>query len=105
MADIMKEAREGTEYLYVSFDIDTLEPGGLTPREAFPIVRRLCAENNLVGFQLVELSPHMDRTYASAPNANRILRECLTGPAMNRKGITEPDGKSPLAVTHGQDAD
>jgi agmatinase len=115
MEDVLREAREGTEFLYVSFDIDTLdpafvpgtgtpEPGGLTPREAFPIVRRLCAENDLVGFELVELSPHMDPTYVSALNANRIVRECLTGVAMNRRGLTQPNYKSPLSVTHGQDA-
>ena len=116
MEDVMREAKEGTEYIYVSFDIDTLdpafvpgtgtpEPGGLMPREAFPIVRRLCAENNLVGFELVELSPHMDPTYVSALNANRIIRECLTGVAMNKGGITEPNYKSPLTVKHGQDQD
>ena len=64
--------------LYISFDIDTLdpsfvpgtgtpEPGGLTSREAFPIVRRLCAESNVVGFELVELAPMLDPTYVSAP--------------------------------------
>ena len=46
MADILKEAKDGPEYLYVSFDIDTIdpayapgtgtpEPGGLNPREVF----------------------------------------------------------------------
>jgi len=55
------EANDGPEYLFISFDIDVLdpafvpgagtpEPGGLTPREAFPLVRRLCAESNVVGF-------------------------------------------------------
>ena len=33
----------------------TPEPGGLTPREAFPLIRRLCAEVNVIGFDLVEL--------------------------------------------------
>jgi agmatinase len=72
MEDVIREAKDGPEYLFVSFDIDTLdpafvpgtgtpEPGGLTPREAFPIVRRLCAESNVVGFELVELAPLMRR--------------------------------------------
>lgn len=113
MEDAIAEARDGPEYIFVSFDIDTLdpafvpgtgtpEPGGLMPREAFHILRRLCAETNLVGFELVELSPHMDPTYVSALNANRLIRECLTGVAMNKLGITEPDYRSPLTVTHGQ---
>jgi len=115
MEEVIREAQEGPEYLFVSFDIDTLdpafvpgtgtpEPGGLTPREAFPIVRRLCAEANVVGFELVELAPHLDPTYVSAMNANRIARECLTGMAMRKLGISEPDYKSPLTTTHGQGA-
>lgn len=111
MEDVIREAQEGPEYLFVSFDIDTLdpayvagtgtpEPNGLTPREAFPIVRRLCAESNVIGFELVELAPLMDPTYVSALYANRIVRECLTGMALRKKGLTEPDYKSPLSVRH-----
>ena len=113
MEDVIKEAKEGPEYLFVSFDIDTLdpafvpatgtpEPGGLTPREAFPIVRRLCAESNVVGFELVELAPMLDPTYVSAMNANRILKECMTGIAMRKKGLTAPHYLSPLTKSHGQ---
>ncbi|MGI9318203.1 MAG: agmatinase family protein [bacterium] len=113
MDDVIKEAQEGPEYLFISFDIDTLdpafvpgtgtpEPGGLTPREAFPIVRRLCAESNVVGFELVELAPMVDPTYVSAMNANRLIRECLTGIAMRKKGLTEPHYLSPLSKSHGQ---
>lgn len=113
MEDVIKEAKDGPEYMFVSFDIDTLdpafvpgtgtpEPGGLTPREAFPIVRRLCAESNVVGFELVELAPMLDPTYVSALNANRIIRECMTGIAMRKKGLTAPHYLSPLSRTHGR---
>ncbi|MBO9449809.1 agmatinase family protein [Tropicibacter sp. R16_0] len=113
MEDVIAEANDGPEYMFISFDIDTLdpafvpgtgtpEPGGLMPREVFPIIRRLCAESNVVGFELVELAPLMDPTYVSALNANRVIRECLTGIAMRKKGITEPDYKSPLTVSHGR---
>ena len=78
-------------------------PGGLTPREAFPIVRRLCAESNVVGFDLVEFAPERDPTYVSGLNANRIVRECLVGIAMRKKGITEEDYLSPLTVDDGRD--
>ena len=114
MDDVVKEASEGPEYLFISFDIDTLdpafvpgtgtpEPGGLTPREAFPIVRRLCAESNVVGFELVELAPMLDPTYVSAMNANRILRECMTGIAMRKKGLTDKHYLSPLTVDDGRE--
>ena len=113
MEDVIREAKEGPKYLFVSFDIDTLdpsyvpgtgtpEPGGLTPREAFPIVRRLCAESNVVGFELVELAPMLDPTYVSALNANRLIKECMTGIAMRKKGLTGPHYLSPLTRSHGQ---
>ncbi len=113
MEDVIAEANDGPEYIFISFDIDTFdpafvpgtgtpEPGGLMPREIFPIIRRLCAESNVIGFEIVELAPLMDPTYVSALNANRTIRECLTGIAMRKQGLTEPDYKSPLTVSHGQ---
>jgi agmatinase len=114
MEDVIQEANDGPEYLFVSFDIDTLdpafvpgtgtpEPGGLLPREAFPMLRRLCAESNVIGFELVELSPMLDPTYVSALNANRLIRECMTGIAMRKQGITEPHYLSPLSKEHARD--
>ena len=76
--------------------------GGLTPREAFPIVRRLCAESNVVGFELVELNPLIDPTYVSAMNANRIVREALTGMAMRKMGLTDKHYLSPTTKSHGR---
>jgi arginase len=113
MAEVLEEAYDGAEYLYVSFDIDVLdpayapgtgtaEPGGLTTREVFPLVRGLCAERKLVGFELVELNPQADPGYTTALNSNRIVRECLTGIAMRKKGITDPRYLSPLTVEHGR---
>jgi len=109
----LKEAREGGKKIYISFDVDVLDPafvpgtgtpvpGGLTMREAMPIVRRLCAENDLVGFEIVELDPLLDSTYRSALNANYILHACLTGVAMRRTGITDPGFLSELTTEHMQ---
>ncbi|MDP5053385.1 MAG: agmatinase family protein, partial [Congregibacter sp.] len=66
MEDAVREAREGTEKLFISFDVDVLDPafvpgtgtpvpGGLTMREAIPIVRALCTESEMIGFEIVEL--------------------------------------------------
>ncbi|GAB4542810.1 MAG: hypothetical protein Tsb0010_19570 [Parvularculaceae bacterium] len=109
----LREAKEGPEYIFISFDVDVLdpafmpgtgtpEPNGLTPREAFPAVRRLCAEKEVVGFELVELNPLVDPGYTSALNSDRILRECLTGIAMRKKGLTDPHYLSPLTTDHKQ---
>lgn len=114
MKRVMDEVLEGPEYIFISFDIDVLdpayapgtgtpEPGGLTTREVFPIVRRLCAEKNIVGFELVEVNPLVDPGYTTAQNADRVLRECLTGIAMRKRGITEPHYLSPLTIDHGHD--
>lgn len=111
MNRVLMEARDGPEFVFISFDIDVLdpayapgtgtpEPGGLTTREAFPVVRRLCAETNVVGFELVEVNPLMDPGYTTAQNADRILRECLTGIAMRKKGLTKAHYLSPLTVDH-----
>ena len=105
---ILKEANDGPEFLYISFDIDVLdpaytpgtgtpEPGGLTPREVFPLLRSLCTEKNLVGFDLVELNPLADPSiYKTTLYANRIVQECLTGIAMRKKGITDGKYMNPL---------
>lgn len=114
MNRVIKEATEKTDYLYVSFDVDVLDPafqpgtgtpvsGGLTMREAIPIVRRLCAETQLVGFDIVELAPALDSTYVSALNANSLMFACMTGIAMHKKGITEKGFISELSSDHGQD--
>lgn len=115
MDRVLAEALEkGPEFIFISFDVDVLdpaympgtgtpEPGGLTTREAFPIVRGLCAAKEIVGFELVELNPLVDPGYTSAQNSNRVLAECLTGIAMRKKGITDPRYLSPLTTEHGHD--
>ena len=114
MDRVLEEALDGPEYLFISFDVDVLdpaympgtgtpEPGGLTTREVFPILRNLCAMNEIVGFELVELNPLVDPGYTTALNATRIVGECLTGIAMRKRGITEKGYLSPLTTEHGHD--
>jgi guanidinobutyrase len=106
---ILAEANDGPEYLYISLDIDVLdpayasgtgtpEPGGLTTRELYPLIRGLCTENNLVGFELVEVNPLVDPGYTTVMNANRAVQECLTGIAMRKTGITDGAYLNPLTV-------
>ncbi len=115
MEAALREAREGTEKLFISFDVDVLDPafvpgtgtpvpGGLTMREAIPIVRALCAESEMIGFEVVELDPLLDNTYRSALNANYIMHACLTGIAMRKEGITDGAYFSELSTEHNQPA-
>lgn len=109
MEDIISEAKDGPEYLFISFDIDVMDPAytpatgtpesnGLTPRETFPLIRRLCAESNVIGFELVELLPYRVQGYETVLNSERIVRECLVGIAMRKKGIAEKAYLAPLTV-------
>lgn len=111
---VVAEASEEGRKLHISFDIDVLDPaftvatgtpvpGGITMREAIPIVRRLCAESNVVGFDLVELHPALDPTYKTTLNSVHIIKACLTGLAMNKKGMTADHYLSPLSSEHAID--
>jgi agmatinase len=94
----LREARENTKKLWISFDVDVLDPafmpgtgtpvpGGLTMREAQPIMRRLCAENDIAGIDIVEVAPYLDTSYKTALNSNYLLNACLAGIAMRREGL------------------
>ncbi len=65
-------------------------------REAVPLVRRLCAETDVVGFEMLDVSPYLDLSYATALNANYIMHSCLTGLAMKKKGVKSADYISDL---------
>lgn len=111
---IVAEASEEGRRIHISFDIDVIDPaftvatgtpvpGGLDMREAISIVRRLCAESNVVGFDLVELHPALDPTYKTTLNSAHIVKACLTGLAMNKEGKSAEHYLSPLSSEHAID--
>jgi len=111
---VVAEASEEGRKLHISFDIDVIDPafttatgtpvpGGLNMRESITIVRRLCAESNVVSFDLVELHPALDPTYVSTLNSAFIVKACLTGLAMREEGLTDPHYLSPIASEHAVD--
>ncbi|WIW87412.1 MULTISPECIES: agmatinase family protein [unclassified Sphingobium] len=114
MARALKEARENAKKLWISFDVDVLDPafmpgtgtpvpGGLTMREAQPIMRNLCAQNDIAGIDIVEVAPYLDTSYKTALNSNFLLNACLAGIAMRKKGL-KPGYLNPVSVDHGLDA-
>ena len=111
MERVLAEALDGPEQIFISVDTDVLdpayapgmgtpEPGGMTIRELMPILRALGVQNKVVGVELVEVNPIVDQTYRSKLVAVRILREILTGIAMAKKGIDDPDYLNPLWTDH-----
>jgi len=108
--DVLAEAKK-LDKIYISVDLDALEPSyapgmgtpepdGMTPRELLPIIRKLCTQNNVIGFDVVELNPLVDVSEMSALMANRVMRSCLAGLALRKKGITDPNYEDPMYIKH-----
>ena len=113
MERVIDEAKSGGERVYISFDVSVLDPsqlsaagraapGGLTVRELTPLVRRLCAETEIAGFELMDLAPMLDLSYVSTMNANYMLNACLAGVAMRRSGLVAEHYLDPMSLDHGQ---
>ena len=108
----LKEALDGPRYLYISLDVDVMDPaytpgtgtpgpGGLTPRELFPLLRRLTAENRVVGIDVVEMNPLVDPGYTTALNVNRCIREMLVGLGAPEAGHHHPELPRPAGRRGG----
>ena len=80
-------AWDGCKAVYLSFDIDSFdpgfapgtgspEPGGLLPREGFELVRRI-AQEGLCGMEVVEVSPPYDVNDNTAQLAARVILDAL----------------------------
>jgi len=97
---VIEMAREviGSGPLYVTFDVDGIDPGfapgtgtpevgGLTPREALAIVRGM-AGMDIVGGDVVEVAPQFDATTNTAQVAGQMLFELLCLVALRRRAST-----------------
>src|SRR5690606_11084945 len=80
-------AWKGAKAVYLSFDIDSIdpgfapgtgtpEPGGFLPREALELVR-LIAREGLCGMEVVEVSPPYDVNDNTAQLACRVILDVL----------------------------
>ncbi len=83
----LEAAWEGTDAVYMSYDIDSIdcgfvpgtgwpEPGGLLPREALSLVGKIAAEG-LCGIEVVEVSPPYDVADITSLMGLRILVDAL----------------------------
>jgi arginase family enzyme len=113
MKRVLDEAKRAGNPVYVSLDVSVLDPsnltaagravpGGLTYRELAPLLRRLCAETEIAGFELMDLAPVLDFSQNSALVSNHLMNACLGGMALRKQGQTGAGWLDPLAVDHGQ---
>lgn len=81
MDDVIAEALDGTDGIYLSVDIDVLdpgfapgtgtpEPGGMSPADLLRAVRRIALETNLVAVDVVEVAPAYDHADVTVNNAH-----------------------------------
>ena len=113
MDDAIAEALDGPEFVYLSVDIDVLdpahapgtgtpEPGGLTSVELLRAVRRIAQELKLVGMDVVEVAPAYDSAEITAAVANRVVLEAISGLAARRlKGANSSSSKTSRPVKSG----
>ncbi len=96
MDDAVAEAMEGCEHLYISIDIDSLdpayapatgtpEPGGIVAVDLMRMVRRLAHEHHVVAMDVVEVAPAYDHADCTINVAHRLFTECLAGMAAKRR--------------------
>jgi agmatinase len=97
--DAVQEALEGSDAIYLSVDIDVLdpafapgtgtpEPGGIAPVDLLRAVRRLATDIPLVALDVVEVSPPYDVADVTVNNAHRVVLEVLAGIAVRRGAPT-----------------
>ncbi|HET9522509.1 MAG TPA: agmatinase [Candidatus Limnocylindrales bacterium] len=91
------EALDGPDSIYLSVDIDvvdpglapgtgTPEPGGLSSRELLRAVRRIVGAVDLAGVDIVEVSPPYDHAEMTSMIANRVALEAISALAVKRRG-------------------
>lgn len=101
VADAIGEALDGPDVVYLSVDIDVLdpgmapgtgtpEPGGLLTRELLRAVRQVVGAVTLVGMDVVEVAPVYDVAEVTSAAAHRCVMEALSALAARRRDLREP---------------
>ena len=110
IADAIAEALDGPDAIYLSLDIDVIdpgmapgtgtpEPGGMLTREVLRAIRQIVGAVDLAGMDIVEVSPPYDQAETTAMAANRAALEAISALAVKRQaGQTGPLGG--LTIDH-----
>jgi agmatinase len=96
VADAIAEALDGPEVIYLSVDIDVIdpgmapgtgtpEPGGMLSREVLRAIRQVVMAVELAGMDVVEVAPAYDVAEITAAAANRCVMEAISALAARRR--------------------
>jgi agmatinase len=99
IADAIAEALDGPDSVYLSIDIDVIdpgmapgtgtpEPGGMLTREVLRAIRQIVGAVDLAGMDIVEVSPPYDQAETTAMAANRCALEAISALAVKHKAGT-----------------
>jgi len=108
VADAIAEALDGAERIYLSVDIDVLdpgmapgtgtpEPGGMLTRELLRAIRQVVGSVQLAGMDVVEVAPAYDVSEITAAAAQRCVMEAISALAARRR--TAGDAPRPSGRT------
>ena len=103
--DAIAEALDGPDLIYLSLDVDVIdpgmapgtgtpEPGGMLTREVLRGIRRIAARVELAGMDVVEVSPPFDHAEVTAMAAHRAVLEAISALAVKKRdgrGVRLPD--------------
>ncbi len=96
LADLIAAGRERGDKIYLSIDIDVLdpafapamgtpEPGGFATIDLLRIIRALVLEFDVVGFDVMEVSPPYDHADLTVNAAHRLIWEAFAALAVRRR--------------------
>jgi agmatinase len=97
VADAIAEALDGPDAVYLSVDIDVVDPGmapgtgtpeagGMLARELLRAVRQIVGRVELAGMDVVEVAPPYDQGEVTALLAHRVVLEAISALAAKRAG-------------------
>jgi agmatinase len=107
VADAIDQALDGPEVIYLSVDVDVIdpgmapgtgtpEPGGLLTRELLRAIRQVVGRVELVGMDVVEVAPAYDVAEVTATAAHRCVLEAISALAARRRdegGVARPTAR------------
>jgi agmatinase len=103
IADAIAEALDGPDAIYLSVDIDVVDPGmapgtgtpesgGMLARELLRAIRQIVRDVDLVGMDVVEVSPPYDQGEVTAILAHRCVLEAISSLAYRARAIAGERG-------------